>query len=342
MTDTSHLTSPAWRRILHERFAIATLGVVALALLGGAASSSFRTDAPLAKAIPPKAPEMATRPLAEDEARKINASIPLERTDLEAVSPFAMRGADKSAFANALQCLSEAIYYEAALEPSSGQRAVAQVVLNRARHPAFPSSICGVVYQGSTRQTGCQFTFTCDGSLARKPEPELWERARKVAREALSGHVHAAVGTSTHYHADYVLPYWSASLAKTAVDGTHIFYRWTGDWGRLPAFTQAYSGREADPARLRLAAMSVDRSRLASTVEPAKPAIEKVGGQLVRTEGKRLRVRFTPEAREAVEKVAEARKPYVEKVEASDNLRWALGGGEETQAPLGSKVPASD
>src|SRR3546814_17339709 len=68
-----------------------------------------------------------------------------------------------------MDCLTAAIYYEAAQESESGKRGVAQVVLNRARHPAFPSSICGVVYQGSERKTGCQFTFTFDGSLARKP-----------------------------------------------------------------------------------------------------------------------------------------------------------------------------
>jgi len=89
----------------------------------------------------------------------------------------------------ALTCLTAAIYYEAASEPDDGQRAVAQVVLNRVAHPSYPNTVCGVVYQGSERDTGCQFTFTCDGALARKPSRYFWDRAEKVAREALAGYV---------------------------------------------------------------------------------------------------------------------------------------------------------
>ena len=158
--------------------------------------------------------------------------------------------------ARALECLTSAIYYEAAQEPTDGQRAVAQVVLNRVRHPAFPNSVCGVVYEGSTRPTGCQFTFTCDGSMARAPMPDLWNRARKVAEEALNGAVYAPVGLATHYHANYVVPYWASSLVKTAVEGAHIFYRWAGGWGQPAAFNDRWSGTEGSPAALRLAALS--------------------------------------------------------------------------------------
>src|SRR5947199_78142 len=83
-----------------------------------------------------------------------------------------------------------------------GVLAVAQVVLNRVRHPAFPASVCGVVYEGSTRQTGCQFTFTCDGSLYRRPDLTGWRRAYTIAEAALSGSVYAPVGYATHYHAN--------------------------------------------------------------------------------------------------------------------------------------------
>jgi spore germination cell wall hydrolase CwlJ-like protein len=85
-------------------------------------------------------------------------------------------------------------------------------VLNRMRHPGYPASICGVVYQGADRTTGCQFTFTCDGSLLRTPLASLWARSRKIAEDALSGRVYAPIGHATHYHADYVLPYWADSL----------------------------------------------------------------------------------------------------------------------------------
>ncbi|MFN5901342.1 MAG: cell wall hydrolase, partial [Novosphingobium sp.] len=73
-------------------------------------------------------------------------------------------GVDRS---RALQCLAAAVYYEARSESDVGQRAVAQVVLNRVAHPSYPNTVCGVVYQGSERTTGCQFSFTCDGSLAK-------------------------------------------------------------------------------------------------------------------------------------------------------------------------------
>src|SRR5690606_22275670 len=126
---------------------------------------------------------------------------------------------------------------EAGNEPAEGQKAVAQVVLNRVRHPSYPNSVCGVVYQGHERATGCQFTFTCDGSRARRPGMAGWERAQRVARAALQGEVYARVGLSTHYHADYVAPYWSDSLLKNAAIGAHIFYRLPGLAGRPAFFT---------------------------------------------------------------------------------------------------------
>ncbi len=126
----------------------------------------------------------------------------------------------------AVECLGEAIYYEAGFEPLEGQEAVAQVVLNRVRSPAYPGSVCGVVYQGSERRTGCQFSFTCDGSLKRRPpEAEQLEAARTVARRVIAGLVVPEVGSATHYHTDYVHPYWAPTLKKIGVVGRHIFYR---------------------------------------------------------------------------------------------------------------------
>jgi hypothetical protein len=102
-----------------------------------------------------------------------------------------------------------------------------------------------VVYQGSARTTGCQFTFTCDGSLRYTPMPALWKRARAVAERALSGYVDKTVGSATHYHAQYVAPYWAPTLVKMTQVGQHIFYRWTGPWGEPGAFTGRYAGGEA-------------------------------------------------------------------------------------------------
>lgn len=168
-------------------------------------------------------------------------------------------------FDQAAECLTAAIYYEAASEPAQGQRAVAQVVLNRVRHPAFPKTVCGVVYQGAERVTGCQFTFTCDGSLARIPARGLWLRAHRIAVAALQGEVEPSVGVATHYHANFVVPYWASSLTPSASIGAHIFYRWNGFWGTPAAFRGRYAMREPDPAGLlgRVETAAVDGTAIA-------------------------------------------------------------------------------
>ncbi len=169
---------------------------------------------------------------------------------IETVSanPFALAAQTPQDADRALDCLTAAIYYEARSETVEGQRAVAQVVLNRVRNPAFPASVCGVVYQGSNRATGCQFTFTCDGSLLARRDPEAWERARLVARAALAGDVYAPVGLSTYYHTAAISPWWAPSLTRVTQIGAHIFYRWPGAWGGLGAFRQGYAGTEPDNA----------------------------------------------------------------------------------------------
>ncbi|WP_245653754.1 cell wall hydrolase [Novosphingobium rosa] len=144
----------------------------------------------------------------------------------------------------ALQCLTSAIYYEAASEPDDGQRAVAQVVLNRVAHPSFPKTVCGVVFQGSEKTTGCQFTFTCDGALARLPNRYFWERAQAVARAALAGYVFRPVGLATHYHTFAVHPYWDAAMNFIGQIGAHRFYRLPGPAGEGAAFRFAYAGGE--------------------------------------------------------------------------------------------------
>ncbi len=125
----------------------------------------------------------------------------------------------------AVQCMALAIAYEAGFEPLTGQQAVAEVILNRTRHPAYPKSVCGVVFQGSSRRTGCQFTFTCDGALKRPLSRQLMENTRGIAQSVLSGTSPSQVGGATHYHADYVSPYWAPSLIRITKIGAHIFYR---------------------------------------------------------------------------------------------------------------------
>ena len=144
----------------------------------------------------------------------------------------------------AAECLTAAVYYEARSQSEDGQRAVAQVVLNRVRDRAFPNSVCGVVYQGAERRTGCQFSFTCDGSMNRSREPGAWDRARAVASAALGGSVYAPVGAATSFHTTSILPWWASSLARITTVGAHVFYRWQGALERALTFRQAYAGVE--------------------------------------------------------------------------------------------------
>lgn len=164
----------------------------------------------------------------------------------EAARPFVMR-AGSVEYGRALKCLTDAIYYEAANEPDAGQRAVAQVILNRMRHPTYPNSVCGVIYQGSERATGCQFSYSCDGSMARIPARASWLRAQGVAAQALAGSVYSPVGMATHYHATYVYPYWAPSLNFVGTIGAHRFYSWKGSAGRQSAFFRGHAGREPIP-----------------------------------------------------------------------------------------------
>lgn len=229
-----------------------------------------------------------------DRAKMINAALPFASGPVLAARPFAAAGSDTDQ-RRALLCLTQAVYYEAGFEPLEGRRAVAQVVLNRMRHPAFPKSICGVVYQNNGRI--CQFTFVCDGALYRRPAAAAWQSAEAVARAALAGYVERAVGSATHYHANYVAPKWAPLLAKVSQLGQHIFYRWPGSWGQPGAFTGRYVGEPRDPLSMRPAAPApvalLPEAELASTVAAGPPiarAENDVGGLLDTTKGWTLQI----------------------------------------------------
>lgn len=208
------------------------------------------------------------------------ALTPLQVKEQAFIGPAANRyifhGRSATDTSRALQCLTTAIYYEAASESDDGMRGVAQVVLNRVRHPSFPNSVCGVVFQGSERTTGCQFSFACDGAMARRPATAEWLRSRRIAAEALSGRTFPSVGLATHYHTQAIWPYWGKTLVMTNVIGAHIFHRWRGRWGELSAFRQPYSGREPAPGPYRSVADQL-AGRTASPVTGVAPA----GGEAV-------------------------------------------------------------
>ncbi|HYI41582.1 MAG TPA: cell wall hydrolase [Allosphingosinicella sp.] len=201
--------------------------------------------------IPPQPEPLQFREIAPQDAVTINAAVALSTLPNPAARPFGAAFATPADRLRAVECLTAAVYYEAAVEATAGQQAVAQVVLNRARHPAYPRTVCGVVFQGQERATGCQFTFTCDGALRRTPSASGWARARRVAEEALAGKVYAPVGWATHYHTNWVVPYWSSSLTKLANVGTHIFYRWEGGWGKPAAFRFGPGRVEPQVAKMR-------------------------------------------------------------------------------------------
>jgi hypothetical protein len=346
MTAITLLPARLWHS--HPRELAAAGAIVALALAaGGAAWSTPGLDSlsrPAVEAPPPSPPPLLVRDVAPQQAVDLNRGIPLASGPNPAALAFSTAGLSAAARARALDCLTTAAYYEAGNESDDGIRAVAQVVLNRVRHPAFPSSICGVVYQGSTRSTGCQFSFTCDGSLLRRPNAASWSRARRIAEAALGGFVYAPVGWATHYHANYVLPYWAPTLAKNAVVGAHLFYRWSGGWGRPGGFTQRYARQEPDSMALRATSLAAFASR-PLTASATEDKVEDIpGAEVAKAEPGRVAIRFNLAkfnlAREAAEKAT--REPYVEKVAASDNLRWSLSSeAKSTEAPLGPPEAAA-
>jgi len=129
-------------------------------------------------------------------------------------------------------CLANAIYFEARSESLRGQAAVAQVVLNRVRNPAYPGSICGVVYQNENWRNACQFSFACDGRKDRIESPRHYKIAQDIAMAVTAGKIFLPeVGSSTHYYASYVSPGWARTMKKMTKIGLHIFYRtYGGGW----------------------------------------------------------------------------------------------------------------
>lgn len=197
-------------------------------------------------ALPP--PDFgAVTPIGTDP-RSQNLAIAFVGGTLDPAPPYRFSGSAAD-FTNARDCLALAAMAEAG-SSDPGQRAVIQVILNRSRHPAFANSVCGVVFEGSERSTGCQFTFTCDGSLARQYDPAAWAAARSRADQALKGYVFPTVGNATHYHTDWVFPWWSPKLQKIAQVETHLFLRWPGYWGSVKSWRKNYGGAEPVLAEL--------------------------------------------------------------------------------------------
>ena len=199
----------------------------------GVAAAAFDPDAPIAYADPGglanfDAPFNALiNPLAKPE---LAVNLPNPATDHDWVAnpvPNASRSAAEK------RCLAEGIYFEARSEPIRGQLAVAQVVVNRLKNPAYPDSICGVVYQNRQYRNACQFSFACDGIREVIRDYSAWETAQQLAAAVLDGEAIYIdeIGSATHYHATYVRPNWARSMERMAQIGVHVFYRtYGGGW----------------------------------------------------------------------------------------------------------------
>lgn len=158
----------------------------------------------------------------------LEASIPATHAWVNNAIPTNARSATE------LKCLATAIYFEARSEPEKGQIAVAQVILNRLKNPAYPNTVCGVVYQNKNKRNRCQFSFACDGIKDRITEKGAWASSQALARRIMNDErtlYMTSVGVATHYHATYVKPRWARSMKRMDKIGRHIFYKTrNGGW----------------------------------------------------------------------------------------------------------------
>ena len=119
-----------------------------------------------------------------------------------------------------LTCLALALYFEARSEPIDAQLAVAEVIYNRVEDQRYPDDICSVVYQRK------QFSWTHDGLSDKPKNKEVWLEVKTLASEIISKEIELLGHGATHYHAEYVSPYWADSLTQVGQYGTHVFYQW--------------------------------------------------------------------------------------------------------------------
>ena len=140
-------------------------------------------------------------------------------------SPLALAQLESAAQA---ECLAEAMYYEARGEGIEGEKAVAEVVLQRTRDRDYPTTVCGVTYDGvQPDRRDCQFSFACDGTLRRPKDRYAWQRVQLLAEKILTGVVRLSgqTGHAVAYHSVNVAPLWAQAMLKTAQIGNHVFYK---------------------------------------------------------------------------------------------------------------------
>lgn len=131
-----------------------------------------------------------------------------------------------------IACLAKNIYFEAAVESTAGKLAVALVTHNRVVSEKFPNTYCEVVQQGKKNSKGnyikhkCAFSWMCDGKPDKPWNGDMWKESQRIAKLVYTDHtIPDITDGSTHYHADYVNPYWANSYKRMVRIDRHIFYR---------------------------------------------------------------------------------------------------------------------
>ena len=210
-------------RRVRKRVLAAAVAAVSVALGGAVLPTTHAEDASL-----PSISDQAARYVSEQSVNEVLAAT-FQDAEFSAVKSAAVEEMLQDAAEQ--QCLAEGIYFEARSESVAGQKAVAEVIKNRVESRFYPSTICGVVYQGAQRaldagKVNCQFSFACDGSMDRwTPTGIAWERAQHLAAISLADGFEPITNEATHYHANYVRPGWSRKLKRTKRVGIHTFYQ---------------------------------------------------------------------------------------------------------------------
>src|SRR5260370_14334073 len=228
-------------------------------------------------ALPDTAMKMASLPSATDEPLKAGdsgESIAAKgevNTDYQrAKTPAERLGLlDEKSRAKSEKCLAEAVYFEARGEAVRGQIAVAQGVMTRTFPGFYPNRVCGVVYQNKHRHYACQFTFACDNVADVVREPDMWDRAKKIAKAMLDGQLWLPeVAKSTHYHAYWVHPSWVSEMKEIYKFGVHTFYR-PRAWGAGTAAPSWGTPRQTAEISAKLAEVGRSSAELSgATVRP--------------------------------------------------------------------------
>lgn len=229
--DMGHMVASA----AQTTAALLCLGIVSSTLI-----SAFTKPDPVAAANPASHPVTAYAPVhgrdlagafggdnvfLSEQIEQASLILPAPGVPMDVDTPLVRLRAQM--LENERRCLAAGIYFEARGESLEGQLGVASVILNRVSAENYPDTICGVVYQGASRKTGCQFSFTCDARVNKVPnERRAWARALRTAEYVTMGRMHQTeLAPAMFYHADYVQPYWAASMVEVAKIGRHIFYK---------------------------------------------------------------------------------------------------------------------